>query len=1264
MFFMPQSRQKKCGRSVNRRLLYFCAYTLCFFVIAIMIFSVFIQEKKSFIWTPDGLQQHFNALLYYRSWLLDIFRTLITEQRLEIPLWDIHIGLGSDVLTTLHYYVIGDPLNLLSVFVPDETYMELFYNGMILLRIYLAGLAFSAYCHLHGQKPYSTLLGALVYDFCFWVIVAIRHPYFLNPMIYLPLILIGVDRIYKKEKPWQYIGMLALATISSFYFTYMICIFVLFYVILRYFMTHHKLCAREMGSWAGRFVVYSLTSIAIAAVILVPVAAMTLSTGRADTQNYLPLLYPLSYYKKLIAGFLIGGSGYWSELGYTGLEIIAVLVLFMNRKHFRGLRLGFVCMTLLLLFPYAGHLLNGGSYVINRYMWAYSMLISFIAVKMYPSIIDLKMKKRVALFWAGIAYIAICLEVWTTTKKQYLLIALVMFAVILWMIIGTNRKTKQSFAFKALLLFMVMFELVYQGWAKYSPEAGGYVEEFADSGTAVSMLKDYAAGSLVRDVAPVSNWRFESAQAGEWKNTAMQLKLNGVSYYFSLANPYINQFQREMYINQSRDFCYNGFDGRTILDTLSSVRYYTVQEEEMQKLPYNYNTLVNKKVLAEGTKKEDTFVAYENELALPIGFTSTSYIDRATYETMTVTEKQQALLQGIVVEKDTLISQPLWKTESFHEISPVYSDVKIPYEIVDMSGLEISEHTIQVAQEDASMTIAFDGLPDSETYLILRGVDYESGNAKKPKSRVQIKISCDEVSKKVTYLSPKNNFYSGVTDFLVNVGYRTDAADNITVEFEEKGNYAFEAVEVVCQPMEYVTQQSLALAEEELDHLTFATNEMTGNIFVNQEKLLCVTLPYSEGWRAYVDGEETKVLCADTMYMAILVPEGKHQIRFCYRTPYLMAGAILTLLGLLSLAVLVYLDRRKHPRLRRVLAEKKEFAGIDFAKIIAAFLVAAIHIPPLADISAGASELFSQVICRIAVPFFFLCSGFFLGEKIKEWGKVKQYLIYIGKMYVFWTLCYFPQMLDRFWEQENSIWKNVTELLRRFFLVGSYIQLWYLLATIVAVLLLYLCVSRLKIKEGVLLAVILVLYLIGTAGNAYRHVWDEMPQVASAIKQYQNVFFMTRNGLFFGFPFIAAGYLIAVHRDGIKKICYWSLTAIFGVAMILEAYDIKNRWGSASHDMYLMTPFVSVFLFLAVAFVKVPQRAGSMAKILRQLSTRVFLLHLLLNFYLKKIPGMKEVMGNHLWQYLIVAGGSLLVAFVIYVIQHRAEYRSMKTSGT
>ena len=61
-----------------------------------------------------------------------------------------------------------------------------------------------------------------------------------------------------------------------------------------------------------------------------------------------------------------------------------------------------------------------------------------------------------------------------------------------------------------------------------------------------------------------------------------------------------------------------------------------------------------------------------------------------------------------------------------------------------------------------------------------------------------------------------------------------------------------------------------------------------------------MTIPYSSGWRAYIDGVETEILKADTMYMAVDVPEGTHQIEFYYCTPYLKKGAGLSGLGILS----------------------------------------------------------------------------------------------------------------------------------------------------------------------------------------------------------------------------------------------------------------------------------------------------------------------------------------------------------------------------
>ena len=153
------------------------------------------------------MPQHLNSLAYYGEYLRNILHSVFVEHKFEIPMWDMHIGYGSDILTTLHYYVIGDPLTLLSVFVsPEKT--EYLYAFLIFLRIYLAGIAFSRYCFYHRNSKQAVLLGSLIYIFAGWTIyAAMKHPYFANPMIYLPLILLGIDKIYRKEKPMYLSGL-------------------------------------------------------------------------------------------------------------------------------------------------------------------------------------------------------------------------------------------------------------------------------------------------------------------------------------------------------------------------------------------------------------------------------------------------------------------------------------------------------------------------------------------------------------------------------------------------------------------------------------------------------------------------------------------------------------------------------------------------------------------------------------------------------------------------------------------------------------------------------------------------------------------------------------------------------------------------------------------------------------------------------------------------------------------------------------------------
>ena len=73
---------------------------------------------------------------------------------------------GSDVLTTLHYYAIGDPLTLIAAFIPEE-HMLRFYEILLILRLYLAGVAFSCYCFYRGKRDNCAVLaGTFLYVFC------------------------------------------------------------------------------------------------------------------------------------------------------------------------------------------------------------------------------------------------------------------------------------------------------------------------------------------------------------------------------------------------------------------------------------------------------------------------------------------------------------------------------------------------------------------------------------------------------------------------------------------------------------------------------------------------------------------------------------------------------------------------------------------------------------------------------------------------------------------------------------------------------------------------------------------------------------------------------------------------------------------------------------------------------------------------------------------------------------------------------------------
>lgn len=171
---------------------------MVFVILSIVTFLPWIISGTSFVWATDGREQHFPALVYIGKMLREFIRSILSGSP-QFKMWDLNIGLGSDVISTLNYYGLGDPLNLLSVFVPAR-YTEYLYDFLIILRIYLAGISFSIFCFYKKTNRNGAFIGYFIYAFSGFVLTyGIKHPFFINPLIYFPLLLLGLDKLLKKK---------------------------------------------------------------------------------------------------------------------------------------------------------------------------------------------------------------------------------------------------------------------------------------------------------------------------------------------------------------------------------------------------------------------------------------------------------------------------------------------------------------------------------------------------------------------------------------------------------------------------------------------------------------------------------------------------------------------------------------------------------------------------------------------------------------------------------------------------------------------------------------------------------------------------------------------------------------------------------------------------------------------------------------------------------------------------------------------------------
>lgn len=195
--------------------------------------------------------------------------------------------------------------------------------------------------------------------------------------------------------------------------------------------------------------------------------------------------------------------------------------------------------------------------------------------------------------------------------------------------------------------------------------------------------------------------------------------------------------------------------------------------------------------------------------------------------------------------------------------------------------------------------------------------------------------------------------------------------------------------------------------------------------------------------------------------------------------------------------------------------------SIDIFRLLCAIMVVAIHTAPFSDVSESLGDLCTNILPRIAVPFFFAAAGYFYISALEK-GKdpTIPYLKRILSTYLFWSIPYYLISFAT-WGYKSPLSFPV-ECIYAFFINGSSYHFWFFPALLLSACLVS-CFYRFRFRR-LLLPVSLALYAVGCFCCAYDSIAIRIPLLSRFV--LSSHFLVVRRYFLMGFPFFAGGLLI------------------------------------------------------------------------------------------------------------------------------------------
>lgn len=338
-------------------------YTGLFLFIVVGGYSILAKNHLSMVWNTDALFQYYPALLYTGNALRECIKDLLAGNP-AVHFYDLSIAMGENIIGSLNYYGLNDPINLLTVFVTDTQSAAIFYALSYFVRIWAAGLCFQQYCRTMGLDARVSIIASLMYCFSGFTMKGCgRYIEWLPVLMYFPLMLVGSERtIHNKRLSLTLILATAYGSLTGFYFLYMASLAAGIYWIIRLVSIRGlRNIAESLLAVFRLFAAYILGLMLTMPIFWTTVASYLRS--RRSEGSILDVLLNIHNYIPTINDEIVQCSPF-TELSYSSyilaIEFITAFVLFSFRsRRSRQLQLAVVMAFAASVMPITGWIFNG-----------------------------------------------------------------------------------------------------------------------------------------------------------------------------------------------------------------------------------------------------------------------------------------------------------------------------------------------------------------------------------------------------------------------------------------------------------------------------------------------------------------------------------------------------------------------------------------------------------------------------------------------------------------------------------------------------------------------------------------------------------------------------------------------------------------------------------------------------------------------------------------------------------------------------------------